>query len=52
MQNTPKSLRLQIAIAGRVNSGKSTLLNKLAAQEISITSPLPGTTTDVVEKSV
>ena len=50
MQNTPKSLRLQIAIAGRVNSGKSTLLNKLAAQEISITSPLPGTTTDVVEK--
>ncbi len=52
MQNTPKSLRLQIAIAGRVNSGKSTLLNKLAAQEISITSPLPGTTTDVVEKSM
>ena len=52
MLNTPKSLRLQIAIAGRVNSGKSTLLNKISGQEISITSPLPGTTTDVVEKSM
>ena len=52
MQNTPKSLRLHIAIAGRVNSGKSTLLNKLSNQEISLTSPLPGTTTDVVEKAM
>ena len=50
MIDTPKSLRLHIALGGRVNSGKSTLLNKLAGQEISITSPLPGTTTDVVEK--
>ena len=47
---TPKSMRLHIALAGPVNSGKSTLLNKLAGQDISITSPLPGTTTDVVEK--
>ena len=50
MQTTPKSMRLQIAISGRVNSGKSTLLNKISGQDISITSPIPGTTTDVVEK--
>ena len=50
MQNTPQSLRLQILLAGRVNAGKSTFLNKLSGQETSLTSPLPGTTTDVVEK--
>lgn len=52
MQSTPKSMRLQIVVAGRVNSGKSTLLNKISGQEISITSPIPGTTTDVVEKAM
>ena len=52
MQNTPQSMHLQIAIAGKVNSGKSTFLNKLSGQEISITSPLPGTTTDVVKKAM
>ncbi len=50
MQTTPKSMRLQIAIFGRTNVGKSSVLNMLAGQDVSITSPVPGTTTDVVEK--
>jgi [FeFe] hydrogenase H-cluster maturation GTPase HydF len=50
MQTTPKSLRLQIALLGRTNSGKSTLLNMLAGQDVAITSEHPGTTTDIVEK--
>ncbi len=52
MNNTPKSLRLHIAIFGRTNVGKSTFLNMLSGQDVSITSPLPGTTTDVVEKTM
>lgn len=50
MLTTPKSLRLHIAIFGRTNVGKSTLLNAVAGQDVAITSPVPGTTTDVVEK--
>lgn len=50
MQNTPKSLRLQIGIFGRTNVGKSSFLNMVAGQDVAITSPVPGTTTDVVEK--
>lgn len=51
MLNTPKSLRLQIAILGRTNVGKSSLLNLIIEQKISIVSPISGTTTDVVEKA-
>lgn len=45
-------MRLQVAIFGRTNVGKSSVLNMLAGQEVAITSPVPGTTTDVVEKSM
>ena len=51
MQQTPKSLRLQIAILGRTNAGKSSFLNLVTGQQTAITSPQPGTTTDVVEKA-
>ncbi len=51
MQNTPKGLRLQIAILGKVNAGKSSFLNLMAGQEVSIVSEVKGTTTDVVEKA-
>ena len=51
MDSTPKSLRLHLALMGRVNSGKSSFLNLVSGQNISITSPHAGTTTDVVEKT-
>jgi [FeFe] hydrogenase H-cluster maturation GTPase HydF len=50
MEKTPKSLRLHIGIFGRTNVGKSSFLNLIAGQDVAITSPVPGTTTDVVEK--
>jgi [FeFe] hydrogenase H-cluster maturation GTPase HydF len=50
MQKTPKSLRLHLGLFGRTNVGKSSLLNLIAGQDAAITSPVPGTTTDVVEK--
>jgi [FeFe] hydrogenase H-cluster maturation GTPase HydF len=52
MDATPKGNRLHIALFGRTNVGKSTLMNYLIGQEIAITSPVAGTTTDVVEKAV
>jgi len=52
MLKTPKSLRLQIGLFGRTNVGKSTFLNYITNQDVSITSPIPGTTTDVVEKAM
>jgi [FeFe] hydrogenase H-cluster maturation GTPase HydF len=50
MQSTPRGNRLHIALFGRRNAGKSSLLNSLTRQEVSIVSELPGTTTDPVEK--
>ena len=49
---TLKSMRLHIAFFGRTNVGKSTLLNKITGQDVSIVSDIAGTTTDVVEKSM
>lgn len=50
-QTTPKSLRLHIALLGRVNAGKSSFLNLITGQDVSITSEIAGTTTDAVEKT-
>jgi [FeFe] hydrogenase H-cluster maturation GTPase HydF len=52
MKSTPRSLRLHIGLFGRTNVGKSSFLNMVAGQERAITSPRPGTTTDVVEKTM
>lgn len=52
MNETPGGLRLHIAIFGRRNAGKSTLINALLGQELAITSDVPGTTADPVKKSV
>ncbi|MDD4616966.1 MAG: [FeFe] hydrogenase H-cluster maturation GTPase HydF [Alphaproteobacteria bacterium] len=48
----PKSMRLHIGIMGRMNVGKSSFMNMLAGQDVAITSPQAGTTTDVVEKTM
>ncbi len=50
MTRAPKSLRLHIGIFGRRNTGKSSLLNALTRQRVSIVSIVAGTTTDPVEK--
>ncbi|HKI37734.1 MAG TPA: [FeFe] hydrogenase H-cluster maturation GTPase HydF [Gemmataceae bacterium] len=50
MQGTPKGNRLHIGIFGRRNVGKSSLLNALTRQQVSIVSEVAGTTTDPVEK--
>jgi [FeFe] hydrogenase H-cluster maturation GTPase HydF len=50
MQPAPRSLRLHIGIFGRRNVGKSSLLNAITRQQVSIVSAFAGTTTDPVEK--
>jgi [FeFe] hydrogenase H-cluster maturation GTPase HydF len=50
--STLKSMRLHIAFFGRTNVGKSSLINRICGQDISIVSEIAGTTTDVVEKSM
>ena len=52
MNSTSKSERLHIAIVGKRNVGKSSLINALIGQQLSIVSEIPGTTTDPVKKSV
>ena len=47
---TPKSFRLHIGLFGRRNAGKSSVLNALVRQQVSIVSEVAGTTTDPVEK--
>jgi len=50
MFKTPKGLRLHIGVFGRRNVGKSSILNALVKQSVSIVSDVAGTTTDPVEK--
>lgn len=52
MQTTPKSLRITIGLFGRQNVGKSSVVNALTRQPVSIVSPVKGTTTDPVEKAM
>ncbi|MGD0831320.1 MAG: [FeFe] hydrogenase H-cluster maturation GTPase HydF [Terracidiphilus sp.] len=50
MSTAPKGLRLHIGFFGRRNVGKSSLLNAITRQQVSIVSEIAGTTTDPVEK--
>ena len=52
LNETPRSDRLHIGFYGKMNSGKSSLINAFAGQEISIVSEVAGTTTDLVMKSM
>lgn len=49
---TPNSNRLHIALFGRRNSGKSSLINALTGQDVALVSDTPGTTTDPVLKAM
>jgi [FeFe] hydrogenase H-cluster maturation GTPase HydF len=50
LNNTPSANRLHIALFGRRNSGKSSLINALTGQDTALVSDIPGTTTDPVSK--
>ena len=52
LNNTPSANRLHIALFGRRNSGKSSLINALTGQDIALVSDIPGTTTDPVSKAM
>ena len=52
MNDTPNSNRTHIAIFGRRNAGKSSIINAIANQDIAIVSNTAGTTTDPVKKAI
>ena len=52
LNHTPTANRLHIALFGRRNSGKSSLINALTGQDAALVSDIPGTTTDPVSKVI
>lgn len=52
MNSTPSAERVHIGIFGRRNAGKSSLINAMTGQNLSIVSPIEGTTTDPVQKAM
>lgn len=52
MNDTPNSNRTHIAIFGRTNAGKSSIINSIANQNVAIVSDKAGTTTDPVKKAI
>ena len=52
LNSTPTANRLHIALFGRRNSGKSSLINALTGQDTALVSDIPGTTTDPVSKAM
>lgn len=52
MTETPRGNRVHIAIFGRTNAGKSSLMNRITNQKISLVSDVKGTTTDPVYKAM
>lgn len=52
MGQTPLSMRMTIAVFGRTNSGKSSLINVITGQKVSLVSEVGGTTTDPVNKTM
>ena len=52
MTETPRGNRVHIAIFGRTNAGKSSLINRITNQKISLVSDVKGTTTDPVYKAM
>lgn len=52
LNETPSAERVNIAFFGRTNAGKSSVINALCSQEVSIVSELKGTTTDPVKKAM
>lgn len=52
LQETPAAQRLHIALYGRRNAGKSSLINALTGQQVALVSPVAGTTADPVKKAM
>ena len=52
INETPSGMRTHIGFFGKTNSGKSSVINALSRQDVSIVSSEPGTTTDPVYKAV